>query len=185
MKIILKIKKELKDFENKIQNQKHRTFKDEDLGELTFTEEEMTMTIKDELYGIEKYFLEFQKMTFITLCYSEVEKFFDNIIDITIGKNIKLKNLKQKILRLSNYLRVDLTELISRVDTLRRIRNNIVHNYDYWDSEIIIVGEETQIEINDLENLNDEILSNILNLIIESIIEFEIEYNKKTTIIIN
>ncbi|PGR32975.1 hypothetical protein COC47_28100 [Bacillus cereus] len=182
----IKVKRnELKDFEKEIENPENRTIKDEYLGEYTFSEYEMTMTIKDELYGIETDFLEFQKMTFIILCYSEIEKFFNNIINITIGKNKSLRNLRKKILRLNNDLQIDLTELITRIDSLRKIRNNIVHDYDYWESEILIIEEETQKKIKDLQNLSDEILSNILNLIIEKIIEFEIEYDKKAIIINN
>lgn len=35
------------------------------------------MGLEDELYGIERDFLGFQKMTFIILCYSEIEKFLE------------------------------------------------------------------------------------------------------------
>ncbi|WP_155417077.1 hypothetical protein [Bacillus thuringiensis] len=110
--------------------------KDEYIGEYTFTEYEMTN--KDELNGIERDFLEFKKMTFIILCYSEIKKLFDNIVNIHIGKNVSFKNLKQKLLRLNNVLQVNLTELIIRLDSLRQIRNYLVHQYDYWDSEILI-----------------------------------------------
>ncbi|AKR12476.1 hypothetical protein AC241_27345 (plasmid) [Bacillus thuringiensis] len=96
------------------------------------------MTNKDELNGIERDFLEFKKMTFIILCYSEIKKLFDNIVNIHIGKNVSFKNLKQKLLRLNNVLQVNLTELIIRLDSLRQIRNYLVHQYDYWDSEILI-----------------------------------------------
>lgn len=181
----IKVKrKELKDFEKEVENYENRTIKDEYLGEYTFTEYEMTMTIKEELYGIERDFLEFQKMTFIILCYSEMEKFFDNLVDIHIGKNVRFKNLKEKILRLNNDLQVDLTKLITKLDPLRQIRNYLVHQYDYWDSEILIKKKETHQKIKDIKKLNDEMLSNILNLIIEEIIEFEIEYDKKMSNII-
>lgn len=110
--------------------------KDEYIGEYTFTEYEMTN--KNELNGIERDFLEFKKMTFIILCYSEIKKLFDNIVNIHIGKNVSFKNLKQKLLRLNNVLQVNLTELIIRLDSLRQIRNYLVHQYDYWDSEILI-----------------------------------------------
>ncbi|MED3126828.1 hypothetical protein [Bacillus wiedmannii] len=176
-------RKELKDFEKEIENRENRTINEEYLGEYTFTEYEMTITIKDELYGIERDFLEFQKMIFIILCYSEMEKLFDNFVDIHIGKNVRFKNLKEKILRLNNDLQVDLTELINSLDPLRQIRNYLVHQYDYWDSEILIKKKETHQKIKDIKNLNDEMLSNILNLIIEKIIEFEIEYDKKMSII--
>ncbi|PEB02139.1 hypothetical protein [Bacillus cereus] len=181
----IKVKrKELKDFEKEVENYENRTIKDEYLGEYTFTEYEMTMTIKEELYGIERDFLEFQKMTFIILCYSEMEKLFDNLVDIHIGKNVRFKNLKEKILRLNNDLQVDLTKIITKLDPLRQIRNYLVHQYDYWDSEILIKKKETHQKIKDIKKLNDEMLSNVLNLIIEEIIEFEIEYDKKMSNII-
>ncbi|TBX72059.1 hypothetical protein E0M25_24550 [Bacillus mycoides] len=55
-----------------------------------FTEYEMTMTIKDELYGIEKDFLEFQKIKFIVLCYSEIEKIIE--FEIEYGKKTTIFN---------------------------------------------------------------------------------------------
>jgi hypothetical protein len=179
-KYMIDKKMELEQFKVMIKDPQNRVFDDELYGRFEFTEYEMLIQPTEELLGIEWHFCEFQKMAFVILLYSEIEKFVDNIIDVTIGKKIKYKTLADKIAKLSSYMAIDFSEIINAINELRKLRNVLVHNYDYWNSERNIISEEEpNKKIDKLKDLDDNYLSRILNEVIEELMIFENKYNEK------
>ncbi|WP_145320246.1 hypothetical protein [Paenibacillus xylanexedens] len=135
------------------------------------TEHEVFISIDEEILGIEMNYLEYQKMTLLIIMYSEVEKLIDNLINLNQpAGNIKTLNDKLRSLCLNKGLNVaEISYMLENFNTLRLIRNKLVHRYDYWDDEIVIDGRSYI----GIKQLTDSILEHLVNSITNSIKKLE------------
>ncbi|OXM87078.1 hypothetical protein, partial [Paenibacillus rigui] len=82
-----------------IENNIEEILKSDESHEIYLTRDEVYFPIEEEILGIEMNFLEYQKMTFIIILFSEIEKLIDNLYELNqqpgnVKKiNIKLQNL--------------------------------------------------------------------------------------------
>lgn len=113
-------------------------------------EYEYKMSVKDDMLGKKEYYLEFQKMTLIVFLYSEIEKLIDNLFDLLDDNSSKQKTnrLDKKLSLLVN--NEIAKEIVQNINELRKLRNELVHAYDYWYS----LDKTLKLGGNEYENLN-------------------------------
>lgn len=128
-------------------------------------EYEYKMFFEEDILGKQEYYLEFQKMNLIVFLYSEIEKLIDNLFDI-----LDDNSSKQKINRLDKKLRLLVNneiakEIVQNINELRKLRNELVHAYDYWYS----LDKTLKLGGNEYENLN-QIDDSLLGQYIEKVL---------------
>lgn len=145
--------------------------------DIDFTEEEAFIAIDEVISGIEMNFIEYQKMTLLIILFSEVEKLTDNLYDFekNLKKVNKVDRVVQKIQNLCLAKKMndeDIGQIIGAINELRKIRNRLVHEYDFFDDEIKVNG----IRFKGIKQMNDDYLSSLVNRLTESILKLEEGY---------
>lgn len=140
--------------------------KSADSQNISVTEDELFTSIDDEILGIKFNYQEYQKMTLIIILFSEVEKLIDNIIiSDNTNSSKKINGKIEKIFEENGIYGEEKTQILSSINSLRFVRNKLVHRYDHWDDEFEIRGHLYK----GLNQLSEEILGDIINNIISSI----------------